>query len=108
MRFLGSNLNWVASQKQGGSTWAGKGQSWFTWLAAGPPFSGGGSGGASLSTGYRGSQDIELSRDAHFYPGMKVGKAYGDDVLPRGPADGFGDSWGKAAKSTRFFFFFFG
>lgn len=35
-------------------------------------------------------------------PWMKVGKADGDDVLPQGPADGSGDSWGKAAKSRGF------
>lgn len=107
MRLLGSNPNWVVSQKEREGSWAGKGQGspgspgWqlgtpLLWVR-------GRSGAVSLSTGYRGSQDIELSCDA-LYRRMKVSEAYGDDVPPPGPAARSGDSWAKAANATRLFF----
>lgn len=70
MKLVGEQSELVASQEQGAGTWAGKGQGSPGspgWQPGTPCL--GGAGGASLSTGYRGSQDIELSRDAHFIYG---------------------------------------
>lgn len=112
MKLVGEQSELVASQEQGAGTWAGKG-----WGSPGSPgwqpgtpwlgVAGGGWGCLSLHW-LQGEPRHRAKPRCAFYLWMKVGKAYGDDVLPRGPADGAGDSWSKAAKSTRFFFFFSG
>lgn len=109
MRFLGSNLNWWHLRSRGTVPGLAGDSPGSPGWQPGPPFSRGGVVRGCLSLHWlQGEPRHRAKPRCAFYPGMKVGKAYGDDVLPRGPADWFGDSWGKAAKSTRFFFFFSG
>lgn len=101
---FGAQSELVAPREQRGSPWAGRGRGSPGspgWRRA--PLCWGDAGGASLPTGYRRSQDIELSWDVHFVHGGRWEKLRLGSCSHRDPLAGVGTAGAELPKPQGLF-----
>lgn len=101
MRGLGRSPSWWHLGSSGAVPGlAGDGEAPAPPAGGGHPSAGGDAGGASLPTGYRGSQDIELRWDVHFVHGERWEKLRLRSCSHRDPLAGVG-TWGQSCRGHR-------
>lgn len=104
MRGLGRSPSWRHLRSSGAvSGLAGDGEAPAPPAGGGHPSAGGDAGGASLPTGYRGSQDIELRWDVHFVHGGRWEKLRLGSCSHRDPLAGVGTAGAELPKPQGLF-----
>lgn len=104
MRGLGRSPSWWHLGSSGAVPGlAGDGEAPAPPAGGGHPSAGGDAGGASLPTGYRGSQDIELRWDVHFVHGGRWEKLRLGSCSHRDPLAGVGTAGAELPKPQGLF-----